>query len=255
MGTNSQSINSMIRSAQQNGIYNPFYNDNMTATTAATTTSGVISCQRFPRSLTVPSLGAGLTGFVFPKMDFSNDDVCSIFAILEYNLGTLTVSGNSFADGVAMPSKTIRGTSYTTATEICFLVVTTAVTGTTPVMTITYTDQDGNTGNTCTLTLPTSPSLNTTFLMHPHLASGDTGIRDVTNMSISTGSSGVMRAYGGLIIGEGASSSGSGTLSLEMLSISKPLWPAVASDVIAFYRVGVTTSGNLCAMPYGVPDN
>ena len=203
MGTVLNSIDNIIASSEDNGPFTRFYYSTIgTATTAATTSSGYVNAQRFPNPLTMlSSFGAGITGAVFPYVRCMSDDPDSHFICgIEYDMGTLTISGNSFADGVAMPTKVVRGTSLQTASQIAFLVVNSTLTATTPVITITYTDQGGTTSNTATLTLPTNPVVNSSFLITPHLASGDTGIRDITNMSTNVGTGGILKIYGLLIL-------------------------------------------------------
>ena len=195
------SVDNILSSAKNLGVFRRFWSNNVGTCSAATTSCGSQSIKRLPGPITLPSsFGPGVNGIYFTRVEMATDRQTYTLAALEYNMGSLAVSTNTFTDGVSMPVKNVLGNSIQTAAEMTVVVATTALTATTPVLTITYTDQDGNTGNTATLTLPTNVSVNSGFLVHPHLANGDTGIRDITNVSISTGSAGVLGIFGLLIL-------------------------------------------------------
>lgn len=257
MGSVLNSFDTLIASSSANGPLLRSYYSRLSATTAANITSGYVTAQRYPSPLIMPaSFGTGITGAVFPYIRMVNEDgntaiVCGI----EYNLGTLTISGNTFADGVAMPTKTIRGSSIVTATQMAFLQVSANLTATTPVITITYTDQSGNTGNTATMTLPTNATLNSAFNITPHLANGDTGIRDITNMSTDVGTAGSLVVRGLLVLNVSNNSTGAMCGSQDPLTVPHLMWKAEASENIAFYRLGNTAASNIIAVLNGVADN
>ena len=257
MGTVLNSFDNIRTSQADNGGHPLWIEDFITvATTNANSTSGYMTGQRFTRTFTQFALGAGLTGAIYHAIQMSNeeDDVNLVCAI-EYDLGTLTVSGNSFADGVAMPTKTIRSTSITTASLMPVVVVTVTLTATTPVLTITYTDQDGNTGQTATLTLPTNASANSVFQITPHLAAGDTGIRDITGLSISTGTAGTLKVMGLLPLMIMSNTTSQNANILDVLNIPTEQWLVEANDVIAFYRFGSNSANQLTAVLVGTADN
>lgn len=248
--TASPTINAAIASSATNGMMiRTFYSRLASGTTtAATATSGGVTALRLPLRPQMPTNGTGVSGFIATNIWATNGIAnTGIIVGLEYELGSLAVSGNTFTDGVAMPTKTVRGTSITTAASIIFAVVTVAVTATTPVLTITYTDQDGNTGNTATLTLPTSPLINTAFYVTPHLASGDTGIRDITNISISTGTAGTIKVYG--ILPLTISTSANAAISAGLTCMNSSIVPYLIepNEYIGFYRFGATTATELYA--------
>lgn len=206
-------------------------------TTAATITSGSILANRSPDTFTVPSLGASVGGAYCSYCALVTDNAPEItIAAIEYSLGTLTVSGNSFAAGVSMPTKTVRGTSIQTASTILAVVITATLTAANPVLTITYADQDGNTGATATLTLPTNSTINTVFYVNPHLANGDTGAQSVSNISISAGSAGTLKVYGLLPLA--IAPQANTQVCIDSLTIPLIPWILVAGDVIAFYHFG-----------------
>jgi hypothetical protein len=112
-------------------------------------------------------------------------------------------------------------------------------------MTFTYTNQAGTGSKTCSMTLPTNPTLNTGYLMTPHLANGDTGIRSVSAATKSAGSAGVINVKGLLPIGFAQSNQTGTCHSLDPLALPWPMIPLAASDVIAFYVFGSTAAGDL----------
>lgn len=248
-----RSIDHAIYLATTQGGLTRFINDKLTSgTTAATTTSGYVSTQRFPNPFIMPSVGTGITDMVHTYLRMCTSATNSaLICGLETTLGTLTVSGNSFSAGSVMPTKNIRDTSVVTASVMPMVFVSTTVVATTPVLTITYTDQDGNTGNTATLTLPTNPSINSCFLIAPHLASGDTGIRAITNLSISTGSAGTIKVIGILPIGSSSAALTPMLGGLDPLVRPLPMFTIAPADVVAFYRISVL-AGEMSAVISGV---
>jgi hypothetical protein len=246
--TASPTIDAAISSTATNGMMQRMYYFRTGATvTAATTTSGGVSLLRSPQRIQMPSSnGSGVSGFIATNVwGFTGASSTGMFFGLEYELGSLAVSTNTFTDGVAMPTKTVRGASITTAASLVFAVATVAVTATTPTLTITYTDQDGNTSNTATLTLPTSPVINTGFYVTPHLASGDTGIRDVTNISISTGTAGTIKVYGVLPLM--ISNNPNNPFSTVLNCMNAPLVPYLIepSEYIGTYRFGAVGAAEM----------
>jgi len=128
---------------------------------------------------------------------------------------------------------------------VAFLVVTTTLTGaTTPVLTITYKNQAGTGSKTATLTLPSNPVVNSAFIINPHLASGDSGVQDITNLSISTGTGGVIKIYGALILGKtyDQSNGGGAGNGIDPLVSNEEMWLCETNDVIGFYTLGTQTS-------------
>ena len=212
-------------------------------TTAATATSGSLTINRFSSNFVMPSMAAGLTGaYLTHCRMYTGLGNTILAAALEVSLGVLTVSGNSFAAGSAMPTRKVKGTSVTTASGLAVLVATAALTATTPTVTITYTNQSGTTGQTATLTLPTSPVANSGFLINPHLASGDTGIRAVTGMSISAGSAGTLTVYGLLPLAFTMAGPTAGASTVDPLVSPVPFYKVTAGDSVGFYSFGGTGS-------------
>lgn len=255
MGTTLNSLDTIIASAQTSGIYVRTLTSITAAITAATSTSGYITHCRAPDVLTVPSLGTGLTGMYITNFNYTSQLKVGAYLMNEFSLGTLTVSGNVFADGSVMPTKTIRKTSITTASQMAFAVVTTTLVATTPVLTITYTDQNGNTGNTATMTLPTNAAANSAYAIHPHLATGDTGIQDITNISISTGTAGVINIFGCLILARTGEAATAHNNSLPPLAISEEVWLCETGESLAVYTKDLTSACMHVAVIHGVAEN
>lgn len=224
-------------------------------TTAATTTSGYQTLQRFPQTFTVPSLGGGVTNaYMSMYKNFSGGSGFGplTMACLEITLGTLTVSGNSYSDGSAMPSRTpylyTGGSSQSLGSMIPVAYISTALTATTPVLTFNYTNESGTTGRSSTVTLPTNATLNSGFLLQPHLQSGDSAIRDLSasspnGLSISTGTAGVIKVVGLIPLAVIANSTNGHGLGLDARRISETLYPLQGGDVISFWRFGTASSG------------
>lgn len=216
------------------------------ATTAANSTSGNVSCQRAANPISVPSVTAPVQGYVCTGADiWTNSAQCLNFLCLEYVLGVCTLSGNVFSGSASMPTKTILGTSVTTASNLAFLVATTTGTATTPTITITYTNQDGTVSQTATMTLPTTPLVTTAFYINPHLAAGDSGIRTVTNISssVSTGAL-VLKVFGCLLLGHSNTTLSAGPHS-SIEPLITPIFPltlCAAGEAINIYKAGVSNA-------------
>lgn len=246
------SINAALSSAESYGqLRKVVFLRNTSSTTAATTSSGSVTLAR-AGAFVFPSVGTGISGWIVTQCAVYNEDSAMTFTGYEKDLGTLTVSGNSFSGGASMPTKTVFGESITTAACMAMVVVTAALTATNPVLTITYTDQDGNTSQTATLTLPTNATVGSAFYIQPHLATNDTGIRAVTNLSISTGSAGSLKVYGVIPCNFSYSLNGCNQTS----PITTPLPPILfeSGDSIGLYKVGLTGSSDYTMVLTAVPE-
>lgn len=258
MPTTLDSLNNIISQSTGKGNWPVFWwGIPSGSTTTATTTSGSVTAQRYPRPVSLPALGTGVTGaYLTYCRSMSLTGVSTVMVGIEYLLGTLTVSGNSYSHGVSMPTKTIRGVSTLTAASEVFAVVTTTLSATTPVLTFNYTDQDGNTGASGSVTLPTNSFIGSAFKITPHLASGDTGIRALSasgpnGLSISTGTAGVIRLYGVLPLWIGTSSGVSSTGTLDPLTVSGVPYLIESGDAVGVYRYGTTLqTGTACVMNF-----
>lgn len=217
-------------------------------TTAATATSGYVTMQKYPGGFTVPAPTSPVTGFYCSRLKMVGEDaLTTLMAAYATNLGSINMNTGTFTDGSAMPTRTVKGSSVTTSGQMVVAVVTTAVTATTPLVTITYTDQDGNTGNSAAMTLPTSPALNSVFNVYPHLATGDTGIRDITAVTKSAGTAGVITFYGLHIINVSPIQSSAAINRYPHVARGIVPWVCSGGDNIQFYRTGATTTSDILA--------
>lgn len=255
MGTVLNSLDNMLASAADNGPLVRLLEQKVPSTTAALATCGGVSWQRSDRPFTVPSVGAGLTGVAFPTIDFlQSSSVRALMAALEYSLGSINLATNVFTSGVTMPTKTVRGVSVQTASLIPIVHVKAAVTGTV-VLTITYTNQGGTTGKTATLTLPANAVAQSAFLIAPHLASGDTGIQAVTNLTQTGGTAGTLEVLGLLPLAYTEWPQIGGFDTIPFLQSPHPIYVAAAGDVIGFHNVGGNSAQDWLAMLVGVAEN
>lgn len=258
MPTTLDSLNNIISQSTGMGNWPIFWTGFLpNNTTAATANSGSVTAQRYPLPITLPTLGTGVTGahLTYCRAMSVNSGI-TVMVGIEYLLGTLTVSGNSYSHGVSMPTKTIRGTSTITAASEIFAVVTTTMSATTPVLTFNYTDQDGNTGASGSITMPSNAASGSAYRLSPHLASGDIGIRALSasgpnGLSISTGTSGVVRIYGVLPLWVGSQNVAYSTATVDPLTVSEVPYLVEAGENIGVYRYGITTnSATACAMNF-----
>jgi hypothetical protein len=214
-------------------------------------------------AITMPSsFGSGVTGMKMTscKMITSNAQNCIVMACLQYTLGSIDLSTGTFTDGVAMPTKTVAGASITTASVIPVMAVTTTIVATNPVITATYTNQAGTGSRTAALTVVSSSKEGSVYNIAPHLdatSSIDTGIRDVTNLTKSAGTSGIIEVWGLLPL---AITPLSQTPSLYQGydPTTVPIYPYTigASEKIRFISMGISASNSgLLAQVYGVADN
>lgn len=259
--SNLDSITKRLIAQESGGIMSRFFCSTIGSTTSVTTatTQSSATCQRFPLTYTLPSL-TGYTGWEL-NIEMECEDVGGIVAALEYDLGVLTVSTNTFAAGTDSSTPTIdtriNGTDYAstqTASMIPMLFVSSTLTATTPTITITYNNEDGTGSRTATVVLPTNATINSCFEFGHLLNTPDTGMQDVTNMSKSAGTAGELRVKGIIPVANSKVSLAS-TTPTSMSSLLKPAAPIVAPSgaKIAFYSFGSSTTKELWALIKGHP--
>lgn len=242
------SLDNLINQSTSNGAYPIWWHGLSPGSgTAATTSSGGATITRYAQTISLPTFGSGVTGahLTYCRMAALTSNVSMMIGI-EYNLGTLTVSGNSYVDGVAMPTKTVAGSSITTAASYVMAVVTTTLSATTPVLTFNYTNQAGTTGRSGTITLPTNAAVGSAFLLTPHLQSGDTGIRNLSasgpnGLSISAGTSGVVSVRGVLPLCIGGMPTTYTPTHPDPLAVCNVPYKIESGETLAVYRFGATT--------------
>lgn len=100
--------------------------------------------------------------------------------------------------GTSTSAQTVNTTALTRHTDglgvLCAIEVYSALGSTSVTATITYTDQDGNTGNTGTITIPAS-ALAGEFIIPMTFASGDKGVKSVQSVQLSA-STGTVGDFG-----------------------------------------------------------
>lgn len=252
------SLKNMITSFQNDGPYCRFIHGTISSgVTQANSTSGRINCARMSKVLTLPSsFGAGIKGVKFTNIHgHANSDRCHLIVGIEILLGTLVVGG-SFTGGGLIAQREVEGELIQPATILNFVTVSANVTGT-PALTITYTNQDGTTSRSATPTLPAAPVADSAFFLNRHLQGGDSGIRQVTNMSQTGGSAGTVEVRGLLPL-KIIECHGSGSTHIpQMVDAVMPNYLGLASDKIAMYKMGdgVTGGGTFAALGvYGLAE-
>lgn len=244
MGTALRSVNDALAAAQSKGMLKRFWNTTRPASTAATATSGGVTVCRIWDPFTIPTLGSGVTGALLTYMRIGSLSQGMFVAAFEYPLASYTAGGSPSYNG-PMPTRVANGVSTVLGSPWPLLFVSSNITGT-PTFTITYTNQSGVTGKTATLTLPATAGAYSCFQIGPHLAAGDTGIREVTGISLSSGTytAGTVQVVGcmPLAVGHGGGQGGGSTT--PPLSNAFPHYALLAGDVIAVYHVGSQTTAS-----------
>lgn len=261
-----RSINDML--AQQNAggsFMRLITNYRNGTTTAATATSGYNTVQAFDNTLTMPNLGAGYNYWWFTHISSWGTAATAALCGLRTIGGTLsyTASTPTFTAGTAMPSRpfydaTTGGSTSPRqlASPIPILVIGATGTITTPTVTITYVDQDGNGGNNVAATLPTSPTARSAFFLHPHMTT-DRGIREITNITSSvaptTWSIEVHLVYPLYLADTGVN--GLGNFSPSIINNINPRVGLQGGDVLGFYNIGTNASSTRQWMLFALGDS
>ena len=265
MGLTLRSIDDALAACSAGGqCFRSFVVRNTAASSAALTTSGYQTLHRMTPSFTVPTLTAPYTGYYLTSgyLGITRNATADVQLILckEVLLGTLTVSGNSYADGSAMPTGVEdpgnRTGTLTSAASFCVAYVSVAMTATTPTLTVNYTNQGGTTGRSGTMVFGTNSLADSTFLFTPHLQSGDTGIRDLSasgpnGLSISTGTGGTIKFYGliPLMYGVGPLATACVSSTPDIFSGQNVIPRLLGGDILSVYSTLTTVSiSALCSM-------
>lgn len=176
------------------------------------------ACVSFWEASSMPPSGAGGTGLtardctpaVTGALSFANataPDTLHLIAAYAYasaaSIGSLIIYDRvADVSGIDLTDTNVQTVSmgslprYATGAGVqMFLEVTTTIVGT-PVLTIDYTDQDGNAATTPAVTCAANSAQRFAYSTGPYipLAAGDTGVRSVDSVDLSAGgSSGVAR--------------------------------------------------------------
>jgi hypothetical protein len=188
-----------------------FYSENQTVVPVNPASIAYASSRR-AYTKPFPSLPSGVTKYrvLGATGQASNTGVplaigCSIYKA--YNLGSLTLGdgaggASSFADGVAMPTVTQLGNSVV-QNAVVIAEVTTALTATPGNYTFTYKNQAGTGGQTSETISPVG-SAPVRSMGYCGLATGDTGVQDITASSRAAGTNpgGVIKFWGVVPVGK-----------------------------------------------------
>lgn len=162
---------------------------------------------------TLPALPSGVSGYI-PTCLQSAVGLVSVPRIMMYceviNLGSLDISGPTFTDGDAFPTRMVLGTSRQLSGPVFCEIENAALAAAPGSMTITYVDQDGNAAETtASLALPTTNANPQTVGPIP-LNTGDVGVRDITAATRTGGTTptGTLRFWGIIPIAYAASGGG-----------------------------------------------
>jgi hypothetical protein len=167
---------------------------------------------------------------------------------VETELGSLAVASNTFTAGTPMRTRRNRYGETVQADAVhVAIVATAALTATTPTITIGYTNQDGTSGRTATVVLPTNIAVNTAYFIRPNqLQAGDTAIRSVESISKSAGTAGTLKLLGLTPL---TTDVGSGLLvgANDSIQIPKKCVEFYPGEVIGFYPMAQSSATNFMA--------
>jgi len=179
----------------------PIWGENQAATSNTIIAGPAVSASRCSDIPPMDTLPTGVTAWIPSFVSFASSQATCALLGKAIDLGSLTLGNgaggaSSFADGSAMPTLTEAGVSRVVNSAV-FAEVTTVISATPGNFTITYTNQDGTGGQASPSVAITGGS--TVRSMSPvYLASGDTGVRDITASSRTGGTnpSGVLKFWG-----------------------------------------------------------
>src|SRR5882672_8370303 len=135
------SVDNVLASINTNGAWRRtiFWHasSGQTGTSPTATAGGPTYLIRDPRVITVPTMGAGITGTYLIKAKVGQISTSGLAGTMmlgiEYKLGSINLATGTFTDGVAMPSKKHSGlAAVQSATQIVGLGVDAVLTATTP---------------------------------------------------------------------------------------------------------------------------
>lgn len=247
----------LIDAANQRGAWTIGYHSKIAnSTMAATISAGYTTAQMYPGIINLPAITAPSTEvYLTYARTIHNKAAIPHLLGQVVNLGNIALASGTFTAGSSMPTKTIAGVSTVMSAPLIFAVVSTVLVATNPVITITYTDQDGNTGNSAAITVPTNSAIQSAFQFQPHLASGDSGVRAITACTKSAGTSGVIQFYGVIPLSRSVQHTTGGVFNWEpCLGISKAQIPLLGGDRLGFFSFGTATVGDIYSALSFTPD-
>lgn len=247
------SIDSLISASATYGSFFANGTLRLSANTIFTSvTTGLASFRRYPIMSSVPNYNSPVLGYLLTSA-FANNAVSgsTIIVCLDYLLGTIDCATNTFTQGITMPTKTIRGTSIQTASNLIWACPSSAITGTNLTVNFTYTNEDGITNRSGSFTPSTSSITNTTAIdLSKSLQVNDFGVRSIQNISETGGSSGTLEFYGTLPLAYicGNNTNQVNSTALNFLNSPLPPYLIETNEKISIYSL--TASASLLSIFY-----
>lgn len=257
------SFNDMVARIGGNYFLNqPIYGEVTASTTASFFGSISGSGQRVGNTATLPALPAGVSAYIPLVVDLGNSTGASSSVLLckAVDLGSFDIGAANtgvFTDGSAMPTATIMNTASTSYASAVLVEVTSALSGTQTLVTVTYTNQDGTSGQTATSTTPTTGAAvrSTSFVT---LSGSDWGVRDITAVSrvSSSGPTGVLKFWGIIPICLSYNVQVAGGITVEnLLTSGVNLVRLGGSDVLRTFLFGDNNAKNVLGNVYILGDS
>ena len=167
-----------------------WWNELPAAITATLFTGQIASCGYLGKAITLPNpLPTGVSKYIATQLSMTlGQQVGGTWLLAKtFSMGSINISTNVFTDGAAFPTVTEFGNSTSTS-GLVIARVTTVLNATPGSLTVTYTDQDGNTSqSTGAVAMTASAAVDTCGFVIP--ATDDVGIRDITAVSRTGGTS------------------------------------------------------------------
>lgn len=163
------------------------YSSDIIANTTATIFNGQLLRFQLTSIATIGSYPAGVAGLRLVNATCRSSTIIpSILGKFTY-LGAYNYGTGIFDTGNAMPTVTEGNITRTASSALCvFALNTLTLTSGTVSTTVQYTDQDGNVGSAApAFTFTTGATTGTCGFLR--LASGDDGVRDITNVTVAGG--------------------------------------------------------------------
>lgn len=144
----------------------------------------------------VPSLESGVSAYTPIGVQYTESNSQAVLIAKVINFGSLNIGTNVYTVGAAMPTVDELGESTQPPASI-LIEVTTALNATPGTLTLTYTDQDGNTG-VSSLAMSLVGNSVVKAMTQTFLAAGDYGALELTNAVRTSGTTptGVLQFWG-----------------------------------------------------------
>lgn len=221
-------------------------------------TTGIM--QRCGDTRAMPALPSGVTGYIPTHVMIcsSANSQLGLLVCKAVNLGTFDIGNTTvgtFTDGSAMPQQKVFNAASTYIPSAVLVELTTATAGTQTSITVTYVDQDGNTGNTTSFTpIPSAVAGSVAMLQ---LSGTDWGVRDITAVarSASAGPTGVLKFWGIIPISFTTSALAGVPMVDNLLTSGINLVELGAGDGIKTFIMGQSSAKTMLGELYFVADD